>query len=105
MNTFLFWFQYFYQYRDSCRLIIRKIQYAPKKLAAGPKVDLNKQFMTADKPIHLEASMEKEVQCFKCLLLIIYEIVCSSMSLHSRLISHPSALLSWRSHSYQSESE
>ncbi|XP_039520621.1 arrestin 3b, retinal (X-arrestin) isoform X1 [Pimephales promelas] len=47
--------------KDTCRLIIRKIQYAPNEITAGPKADLNKQFMTADKPIHLEASMEKEL--------------------------------------------
>uniref|UniRef100_A0A8C2Q3X8 Arrestin-C n=1 Tax=Cyprinus carpio TaxID=7962 RepID=A0A8C2Q3X8_CYPCA len=47
--------------KDTCRLIIRKIQYAPNELAAGPKTDLNKQFITADKPIHVEASMEKEL--------------------------------------------
>uniref|UniRef100_A0A673KWB8 Arrestin-C n=1 Tax=Sinocyclocheilus rhinocerous TaxID=307959 RepID=A0A673KWB8_9TELE len=47
--------------RDTCRLIIRKIQYAQNELAAGPKTDLNKQFITADKPIHVEASMEKEL--------------------------------------------
>lgn len=63
-NTFSLWFWYLYQYRDTCRLIIRKIQYAPNEITAGPKADLNKQFITADKPIHLEASMEKEVQCF-----------------------------------------
>ncbi|XP_052430219.1 arrestin-C-like [Carassius gibelio] len=47
--------------KDTCRLIIRKIQYAPNELAPGPKTDLNKQFITADKPIHVEASMEKEL--------------------------------------------
>uniref|UniRef100_A0A672T833 Arrestin-C n=1 Tax=Sinocyclocheilus grahami TaxID=75366 RepID=A0A672T833_SINGR len=47
--------------KDTCRLIIRKIQYAPNQLAAGPKTDLNKQFITADKPIHVEASMEREL--------------------------------------------
>uniref|UniRef100_A0A673KV92 Arrestin-C n=1 Tax=Sinocyclocheilus rhinocerous TaxID=307959 RepID=A0A673KV92_9TELE len=47
--------------KDTCRLIIRKIQYAQNELAAGPKTDLNKQFITADKPIHVEASMEKEL--------------------------------------------
>lgn len=63
MNKFSRWFRYIYQYRDTCRLIIRKIQYAPNELSAGPKTDINKQFITADKPIHMEASMEKEVQC------------------------------------------
>uniref|UniRef100_A0A673LMG4 Arrestin-C n=1 Tax=Sinocyclocheilus rhinocerous TaxID=307959 RepID=A0A673LMG4_9TELE len=47
--------------KDTCLLIIRKIQYAPNELAAGPKTDLNKQFITADKPIHVEASMEREL--------------------------------------------
>ncbi|XP_073710344.1 arrestin 3b, retinal (X-arrestin) isoform X2 [Misgurnus anguillicaudatus] len=47
--------------KDICRLTIRKIQYAPEKLAAGPKADLNKHFITMDKPIHLEASIEKEL--------------------------------------------
>lgn len=48
-------------HRDTCRLIIRKIQYAPEKQAAGPKAVISKQFLTSDKPIHLQASMEKEV--------------------------------------------
>lgn len=47
--------------KDTCRLIIRKIQFAPAELAAGPKADINKQFITADKPIHMEVSMEKEL--------------------------------------------
>ncbi|TRY97935.1 hypothetical protein DNTS_000277 [Danionella cerebrum] len=47
--------------KDTCRLIIRKIQYAPSEVGAGPKADINKQFMTTDKPIHMEVSMEKEV--------------------------------------------
>ncbi|XP_030621419.1 arrestin 3b, retinal (X-arrestin) [Chanos chanos] len=47
--------------KDTCRLIIRKIQYAPEKLSEGPKADITKQFMMSDKPVHLEASLEKEV--------------------------------------------
>ncbi|KAI7801921.1 Arrestin 3, partial [Triplophysa rosa] len=47
--------------KDTCRLIIRKIQYAPEKQAAGPKAVISKQFITTDKSIHLEASMEKEL--------------------------------------------
>lgn len=41
--------------------MIRKIQYAPADNKAGPKADIAKQFMMSDKPIHLEASLEKEV--------------------------------------------
>ncbi|XP_038145534.1 arrestin 3b, retinal (X-arrestin) isoform X1 [Cyprinodon tularosa] len=46
--------------KDTCRLMIRKIQYAPTN-KAGPKADISKQFMMSDKPIHLEASLEKEI--------------------------------------------
>ncbi|KAM3867026.1 arrestin 3b, retinal (X-arrestin) [Diretmus argenteus] len=47
--------------KDTCRLIIRKIQFAPKDNKAGPKQDITKQFMMTDKPVHLEASLEKEL--------------------------------------------
>lgn len=48
-------------YRDTCRLMIRKIQFAPVTNKPGPKADITKQFMMSDKPIQLEASLEKEV--------------------------------------------
>lgn len=48
--------------RDTARLIIRKIQYAPSAVGAGPKADICKSFMMSDKPVHLDASMEKDVQ-------------------------------------------
>lgn len=48
--------------RDTARLIIRKIQYAPAQVGAGPKADICKGFMMSDKPVHLEASLEKDVQ-------------------------------------------
>lgn len=47
--------------RDTCRLMIRKIQFAPVNNKAGPKADISKAFMMSDKPVHLEASLEKEV--------------------------------------------
>ncbi|KAM4732987.1 arrestin 3b, retinal (X-arrestin) isoform 2-T2 [Anableps anableps] len=46
--------------KDTCRLMIRKIQFAPTN-KAGPKADISKQFMMSDKPIHVEASLEKEI--------------------------------------------
>uniref|UniRef100_A0A8C6KDE1 Arrestin-C n=1 Tax=Nothobranchius furzeri TaxID=105023 RepID=A0A8C6KDE1_NOTFU len=46
--------------KDTCRLMIRKIQYAPAN-KAGPKAELSKQFMMSDKPIHVQACLEKEV--------------------------------------------
>ncbi|KAJ0044174.1 hypothetical protein NL108_005189, partial [Boleophthalmus pectinirostris] len=45
---------------DTCRLMIRKIQYAPANNKAGAKAEISKGFMMSDKPVHLEASLEKE---------------------------------------------
>ncbi|XP_076877279.1 arrestin 3b, retinal (X-arrestin) [Brachyhypopomus gauderio] len=47
--------------RDTCSLVIRKIQFAPSTVTAGPKVNVYKHFIMSDKSIHLEASIEKEV--------------------------------------------
>ncbi|XP_012696857.1 arrestin 3b, retinal (X-arrestin) isoform X2 [Clupea harengus] len=47
--------------KDTARLVIRKIQFAPDKLGAGPKANINKQFIMSEKPIQLEASTEKEL--------------------------------------------
>ncbi|XP_044220311.1 arrestin 3b, retinal (X-arrestin) isoform X1 [Thunnus albacares] len=47
--------------KDTCRLMIRKIQFAPANNKAGPKADVTKQFLMTDKPVHLEASLEKEI--------------------------------------------
>ncbi|XP_056898551.1 arrestin 3b, retinal (X-arrestin) [Takifugu flavidus] len=47
--------------KDTCRLMIRKIQFAPVTNKPGPKADITKQFMMSDKPIQLEASLDKEI--------------------------------------------
>uniref|UniRef100_A0A671VLY2 Arrestin-C n=1 Tax=Sparus aurata TaxID=8175 RepID=A0A671VLY2_SPAAU len=47
--------------KDTARLIIRKIQYAPSQVGAGPKAEICKSFMMSDKPVHLEAAMEKDL--------------------------------------------
>ncbi|KAM9846434.1 arrestin 3a, retinal (X-arrestin) [Aulostomus maculatus] len=47
--------------KDTARLIIRKIQYAPSQVGEGPKADICKSFMMSDKPVHLEVSMEKDL--------------------------------------------
>uniref|UniRef100_A0A8C3AN97 Arrestin-C n=1 Tax=Cyclopterus lumpus TaxID=8103 RepID=A0A8C3AN97_CYCLU len=47
--------------KDTCRLMIRKIQFAPANNKPGPKADIAKQFMMSDKPVNLEVSLEKEV--------------------------------------------
>lgn len=55
--------------RDTARLLIRKIQFAPNKTGAGPKASLSKQFMMSDKLVHVDAYMEKEVHPFHSPLL------------------------------------
>ncbi|XP_030251240.1 arrestin 3b, retinal (X-arrestin) isoform X1 [Sparus aurata] len=47
--------------KDTARLMIRKIQFAPASNKAGPKADIAKQFMMTDKPLNVEASLEKEI--------------------------------------------
>ncbi|KAJ3589367.1 hypothetical protein NHX12_010212 [Muraenolepis orangiensis] len=47
--------------KDSARLIIRKIQFSPDQAGAGPKAELCRNFMTSDKPVHLEASMDRDI--------------------------------------------
>ncbi|XP_025922165.1 arrestin-C-like isoform X2 [Apteryx rowi] len=47
--------------RNSVRLIIRKIQFAPAKTGPAPKSETTRQFMMSDKPLHLEASLDKEI--------------------------------------------
>ncbi|KAF6725374.1 Arrestin-C [Oryzias melastigma] len=47
--------------KNTCRLIIRKIQFAPASNKAGPKAEISKQFMMTDKPVNVEISLEKEI--------------------------------------------
>ncbi|RMB95474.1 hypothetical protein DUI87_28097 [Hirundo rustica rustica] len=47
--------------RNSVRLIIRKIQFAPAQTGPAPKAETTRQFMMSDKPLHLEASLDKEL--------------------------------------------
>uniref|UniRef100_UPI00398ECB6B arrestin-C-like n=1 Tax=Pristiophorus japonicus TaxID=55135 RepID=UPI00398ECB6B len=47
--------------RNSVKLIIRKVQYAPEKSLVQPKVETTWQFLMSDKPLQLEASLGKEM--------------------------------------------
>uniref|UniRef100_A0A4W4HEM4 Beta-arrestin-1 n=1 Tax=Electrophorus electricus TaxID=8005 RepID=A0A4W4HEM4_ELEEL len=47
--------------RNSVRLIIRKVQYAPEKPGPQPMAETTRQFLMSDKPLHLEASLDKEI--------------------------------------------
>lgn len=53
--------------RNSVRLAIRKIMYAPSKLGEQPSIEVSKEFMLKPNKIHLEASLDKEVSvCCYC---------------------------------------
>ncbi|KAL4647680.1 beta-arrestin-1 isoform X1 [Arapaima gigas] len=47
--------------RNSVRLVIRKVQYAPEKPGPQPMDETTRQFLMSDKPLHLEASLDKEI--------------------------------------------
>uniref|UniRef100_A0A8C3N0X0 Arrestin-C n=1 Tax=Geospiza parvula TaxID=87175 RepID=A0A8C3N0X0_GEOPR len=47
--------------RNSVRLIIRKVQFAPLQTGPAPKAETTRQFMMSDKPLHLEASLDREI--------------------------------------------
>ncbi|CAB3371087.1 Hypothetical predicted protein [Cloeon dipterum] len=47
--------------RNSVRLAIRKIMYAPSKQGEQPSVEVSKDFMMSPNKLHLEASLDKEL--------------------------------------------
>nr|BAC76419.1 beta-arrestin [Halocynthia roretzi] len=47
--------------RNSVRLAIRKVQYAPDKQGPQPSAEVRKDFMMSEKPLCLEASLDKEL--------------------------------------------
>uniref|UniRef100_UPI00398EFFC8 S-arrestin-like n=1 Tax=Pristiophorus japonicus TaxID=55135 RepID=UPI00398EFFC8 len=47
--------------RSSVTMVIRKVQYAPDKPNFQPMAKTTRQFLGSDKPLHLEASLNKEI--------------------------------------------
>lgn len=47
--------------RNSVRLAIRKIMYAPSKQGEQPYVEVSKEFLMSPSRLHLEASLDKEL--------------------------------------------
>lgn len=47
--------------RNSVRLAIRKVTYAPSKQGDQPSIEISKEFMMSPNKMHLEASLDKEV--------------------------------------------
>ncbi len=48
-------------FRNSVRLAIRKVMYAPSKPGEQPSVEVSKEFMMSPSKLHLECSLDKEV--------------------------------------------
>lgn len=51
----------FFCFRNSVRLAIRKIMYAPSKQGEQPSIEVSKEFVMSPNKLHLEASLDKEV--------------------------------------------
>lgn len=47
--------------RNSVRLVIRKVQYAPEKTGPQPMAETTRNFLMSDRSLHLEASLDKEL--------------------------------------------
>ena len=47
--------------RSTVALMIRKVQYAPDSEVAAQSVEISKEFAMSDKPLHVKASLDKEV--------------------------------------------
>uniref|UniRef100_H2ZAK5 Arrestin C-terminal-like domain-containing protein n=1 Tax=Ciona savignyi TaxID=51511 RepID=H2ZAK5_CIOSA len=47
--------------RNSVRLAIRKVQFAPDKKGPQPTAEVQKQFLMSDKPLCLEATLDKDL--------------------------------------------
>ncbi|KAL6468289.1 hypothetical protein MHYP_G00239660 [Metynnis hypsauchen] len=46
--------------RSTVHLMIRKVQFAPEKTGPAPSVSITRDFLMSDKPLHVEASLEKQ---------------------------------------------
>ncbi|XP_063098743.1 beta-arrestin-2 isoform X2 [Cavia porcellus] len=47
--------------RNSVRLVIRKVQFAPEKPGPQPSAETTRHFLMSDRLLHLEASLDKEL--------------------------------------------
>jgi hypothetical protein len=50
---------FFFFVRNSVRLAIRKVMYAPSKPGEQPSVEVSKDFMMSPSKLHLECSLDK----------------------------------------------
>ncbi|XP_041849467.1 S-arrestin a [Melanotaenia boesemani] len=47
--------------RSTVKLMLRKVQYAPESQGEAPSVETTKDFIMSDKPLHVKASLDKEL--------------------------------------------
>ncbi|XP_049617590.1 arrestin, beta 2b isoform X2 [Syngnathus scovelli] len=47
--------------RNTVELVIRKVQYAPEKMGPQPSAESTRSFLLSERPLHLEASLDKEL--------------------------------------------
>ncbi|XP_072219542.1 S-arrestin a isoform X1 [Leuresthes tenuis] len=47
--------------RSTVKLMLRKVQYAPESQEDAPSVETTKDFVMSDKPLHVQASLDKEL--------------------------------------------
>ncbi|XP_075338253.1 S-arrestin a [Odontesthes bonariensis] len=47
--------------RSTVKLMLRKVQYAPESQEEAPSVETTKEFVMSDKPLHVQASLDKEL--------------------------------------------
>ncbi|XP_068197693.1 S-arrestin a [Antennarius striatus] len=47
--------------RSTVKLMLRKVQYAPESQGVAPCVETTRDFVMSDKPLHVKASLDKEV--------------------------------------------
>ena len=50
-----------FDYRNSVRLAIRKVMYAPSKPGDQPSIEVSKEFMMSPSKLHMECSLDKEM--------------------------------------------
>ncbi|XP_054870665.1 S-arrestin a isoform X2 [Amphiprion ocellaris] len=47
--------------RSTVKLMLRKVQYAPEGEGTAPSVETTRDFVMSDKPLHVKASLDKEI--------------------------------------------
>ncbi|XP_072298006.1 S-arrestin a [Eucyclogobius newberryi] len=47
--------------RSAVRLMLRKVQYAPESQGKAPSVEATREFVMSERPLHIKASLDKEV--------------------------------------------